>query len=152
MQAAVLGGPAEPFHLREVDLEAPHAGEALVRIAASGLCGYRAGDTAGALAGDDASAAGPAQVGEPVLIVTGLNARYGSQATLFDIDLQVGRNECVALVGESGSGKTTLARCVAGLHRDYTGDVALGSVVLPPSARGRSAEARRQIQYVFQNP
>jgi Zn-dependent alcohol dehydrogenase len=39
MQAAVLDGPQEPFQLREVELDAPHPGEALVRIAASGLCG-----------------------------------------------------------------------------------------------------------------
>jgi ABC-type glutathione transport system ATPase component len=91
-------------------------------------------------------------VGDQVLSVAGLNARYGSTPTLFDIDLEVGRNECVALVGESGSGKTTLARCVAGLHRDYTGEVRLAGGVLPPAARRRSADARRQIQYVFQNP
>ena len=40
---------------------------------------------------------------------------------LHDIDLEVRRNECVAVVGESGSGKTTLARCISGLHADYTG-------------------------------
>ncbi len=39
MQAAVLDGPAQPFHVREVELDPPLAGEALVRIAASGLCG-----------------------------------------------------------------------------------------------------------------
>ena len=31
----------------------------------------------------------------------------------------------LALVGESGSGKTTLARCIAGLHADYTGAISL---------------------------
>ena len=46
--------------------------------------------------------------------------------TLFEIELEVHRHECLALVGESGSGKTTLARCVAGLHKDYTGAVYLG--------------------------
>ncbi len=113
---------------------------------------YRAGETAGALAANGAAAAEPAQVGDPVLTVAGVNAHYGSSPTLFDIDLAVGRNECVALVGESGSGKTTLARCVAGLHKDYTGEISLAGTVLEPSARRRSADARRQIQYVFQNP
>jgi peptide/nickel transport system ATP-binding protein len=55
-------------------------------------------------------------------------------------------------VGESGSGKTTLARCVSGLHKDYTGEVRLGDDVLPAAARKRSREARKEIQYVFQNP
>jgi peptide/nickel transport system ATP-binding protein len=90
--------------------------------------------------------------GDVVLAVQTLDAHYGSRHTLFDIDLAVHRNECVALVGESGSGKTTLARCVAGLHKEYTGKVRLGDDVLPEAARSRSTQARREIQYVFQNP
>ena len=87
-----------------------------------------------------------------VLGVRGLDAHYGPHHALFDIGLEVHRNECLALVGESGSGKTTLARCVAGLHKDYTGEVLLGDGVLPEAARKRSREARKEIQYVFQNP
>ncbi len=65
----------------------------------------------------------------------------------------VGRHECVALVGESGSGKTTLARCVAGpAPATGRGEIRLGGRSLPQSARRRSTDARRQIQYVFQNP
>jgi peptide/nickel transport system ATP-binding protein len=93
-----------------------------------------------------------ARAGERVLTVRSLNARHGSRETLFDVNLDVARHECVALVGESGSGKTTFARCIAGLHRDWTGEVSLGDAVLPTSARRRSADARRRIQYVFQNP
>jgi peptide/nickel transport system ATP-binding protein len=93
------------------------------------------------------------EVGSDVVLdVHGLDAHYGSHHALFDIGLEVRRNECLALVGESGSGKTTLARCVAGLHKDYTGDVRLGGEVLPEAARKRSREARKEIQYVFQNP
>jgi len=113
---------------------------------------YRAADTAGALAPDGASAPPATKVGDPVLTIESLDARYGSKPTLFDIQLRVGREECVALVGESGSGKTTLARCVAGLHKEYTGDIRLGDTVLAHSARRRTTDARRQIQYVFQNP
>jgi peptide/nickel transport system ATP-binding protein len=89
---------------------------------------------------------------ELVLAIRGLDAHYGSRATLFGIELEVQRHECLALVGESGSGKTTLARCVAGLHKDYTGTVCLGDDELPPAARSRSDVARKRIQYVFQNP
>jgi peptide/nickel transport system ATP-binding protein len=93
-----------------------------------------------------------AQAGDVVLAVVGLNGNYGSTHVLHDIDLEVRRNECVAVVGESGSGKTTLARCISGLHSNYTGDVNLGGERLAESARRRSSEARKQIQYVFQNP
>jgi peptide/nickel transport system ATP-binding protein len=93
-----------------------------------------------------------AETGEAVLTVANVNAHYGTRHTLFDIDIVVHRNECVALVGESGSGKTTLARCIAGLHREYTGDIRLGDERLAESARRRTTLARKQIQYVFQNP
>jgi peptide/nickel transport system ATP-binding protein len=112
---------------------------------------YRAADSAEQLptTGEGTEAATP---GDVVIAVQNLNAHHGSRHTLFDIDVDVHRNECVALVGESGSGKTTLARCIAGLHKQYTGDVNLAGSRLPESARSRSSEARKQIQYVFQNP
>src|SRR5262249_45891988 len=59
---------------------------------------------------------------------------------------------CLALVGESGSGKTTLARCIAGLHRQQSGAIRFQGAPLAPAAHHRTAEARRRIQYIFQNP
>jgi peptide/nickel transport system ATP-binding protein len=87
-----------------------------------------------------------------VLAIKDLNAHYGDSQILFDINLDIHHNECVALVGESGSGKTTTARCVAGLHKNWTGEVGLRGTALEKSARERSSEERREIQYVFQNP
>jgi peptide/nickel transport system ATP-binding protein len=96
---------------------------------------------------------GPRTVGEElVLTVRDLDAHYGASHALFRIDLDVHREECLALVGESGSGKTTLARSVSGLHSDYTGQVRLRDDPLPEAARRRSREARKEIQYIFQNP
>jgi len=90
--------------------------------------------------------------GAPVLSIAGLDAHHGSRHTLFDVDLALHRNECLALVGESGSGKTTLARCIAGLHGERTGSLQLDGEELARTAGSRSREVRRQIQYVFQNP
>ncbi|HWD66244.1 MAG TPA: Zn-dependent alcohol dehydrogenase [Solirubrobacteraceae bacterium] len=39
MKAAVLSGPSQPVEVRDVDLAEPKAGEVLVKIGASGLCG-----------------------------------------------------------------------------------------------------------------
>ncbi len=102
-----------------------------------------------------AAAPAPSRQGVPghvVLAVRELDAHHGDRHTLFAVELEVRRNECLALVGESGSGKTTLARCVAGLHTQYTGEIALGGAILEPAARARSTAARKEIQYVFQNP
>jgi oligopeptide/dipeptide ABC transporter ATP-binding protein len=84
--------------------------------------------------------------------VRNLQAAHGERPVLFDIDLDVSPRQCVALVGESGSGKTTLARCIAGLHRNFSGELKLGGRELPAGARARDRETRRQIQYVFQSP
>lgn len=49
------------------------------------------------------------------LEIKGLNARYGAGHVLFDLDLEVGVGETVALVGRNGAGKTTTLRCVMGM-------------------------------------
>jgi peptide/nickel transport system ATP-binding protein len=89
---------------------------------------------------------------EVVLGIRNLNASYGDSQILFDVNIEIHHNECVALVGESGSGKTTTARCVAGLHSHWTGEVSLRGTALDPAARKRSGQERKEIQYVFQNP
>jgi peptide/nickel transport system ATP-binding protein len=84
--------------------------------------------------------------------VRALDAWHGDRQFLFGIDLTVLPRQCVALVGESGSGKTTLARCIAGLHRDFKGELALNGKPLAAGARARSRDERRQLQYIFQSP
>ena len=52
---------------------------------------------------------------EPLLEVSGLGAGYGRVQVLWDVDLQVGEREIVALVGPNGAGKTTLLRALSGM-------------------------------------
>jgi peptide/nickel transport system ATP-binding protein len=99
-----------------------------------------------------AAAKPKSELGELLLAVAGLQASHGDRQVLFDIDLEVSPRQCVALVGESGSGKTTLARCIAGLHRNFTGEIVLRGSRLERGARNRTRETRRDIQYVFQSP
>jgi peptide/nickel transport system ATP-binding protein len=91
--------------------------------------------------------------GEQSLVtVQGIRAFYGDRQVLHDVGVNVWPHECVALVGESGSGKTTLARCIAGLHDNYTGDVRMAGTPLPRGARARDRDSRRTLQYIFQSP
>ena len=87
-----------------------------------------------------------------ILEVRDLVAHYGATRVLHGVSLQLGSHECLALVGESGSGKTTLARSVVGLLARTGGEVIYADQSLPPLARSRPANVRREIQYVFQNP
>ncbi|GAA0676738.1 ATP-binding cassette domain-containing protein [Streptomyces cellulosae] len=92
----------------------------------------------------------------PVVRVRRLAARYrdGSRSASVVLRvpaLDVHAGECLAVVGRSGSGKTTLARCLAGLHRDFEGDVRLDDTVLPRSLRRRTRGQLAGVQYVFQD-
>lgn len=51
-------------------------------------------------------------------------AGYGRVQVLWDINLQVGDNEIVALVGPNGAGKTTLLRAITGMTTVMAGSVA----------------------------
>jgi peptide/nickel transport system ATP-binding protein len=88
----------------------------------------------------------------PVLSVRGITASYGSTPALSGISLEVPPRACVAVVGESGSGKTTLARCVAGLHSNWTGEISFQGTPLARGARQRDKDVLRRVQYIFQNP
>jgi peptide/nickel transport system ATP-binding protein len=89
---------------------------------------------------------------QALLRASDLHARYGSTEVLHGVDLTVGRDECVAVVGGSGSGKTTLARCVVGMHGNWTGEVAFDGDVLARLAQSRARPVLQAMQYIFQNP
>jgi peptide/nickel transport system ATP-binding protein len=98
------------------------------------------------------SARGDPTHGAPILVLSDVSAGYRRRTVVHDINIELARQECLALVGESGSGKTTLARSVAGLHSQRGGQITLNGAPLAMSARNRTREHRRMIQYVFQNP
>ncbi|MFD6274726.1 ABC transporter ATP-binding protein [Streptomyces sp. NPDC060209] len=99
--------------------------------------------------------ADPERTGAELLTISGLTARHrngGARVPVLSVDgLSLRSGECLAVVGRSGSGKTTLARCLAGLHRDHTGQVLLDGKALPRSLRDRSREQLAAVQYVFQD-
>ena len=98
------------------------------------------------------SRAATAASASPILTIEHLDARYASTSVLHDVSFEIPQGSCVAVVGESGSGKTTLARCVVGLHTDWSGSIRFRGTDLTPGVHHRSIEQLRQVQYVFQNP
>ena len=113
----------------------------------------RASEISGEQAGRPALA--PALMADapaPVLSVRDVSARYGQTPVLADVRLDVPGESCVAVVGESGSGKTTLARCIAGLHSNWTGEITFRGTPLARGARQREKELLKRVQYIFQNP
>jgi len=60
---------------------------------------------------------------EPVLKVQNLGMNFGGLRALDDLDLDVGRNEIVALIGPNGAGKTTFFNCITGIYPPTDGDI-----------------------------
>ena len=58
-----------------------------------------------------------------MLEVRGLNAGYGRAQVLFDVDLDVGQGEVVALLGRNGAGKSTTRKAIMGLVPRLSGEI-----------------------------
>ena len=83
------------------------------------------------------------------LSIRDLSVSYGETTVTHGVTFDVAEGESFALVGESGSGKSTVLRAVAGLARDWTGEiVAFGE----PRTRRIEASFARRCQMVFQDP
>jgi branched-chain amino acid transport system ATP-binding protein len=59
-----------------------------------------------------------------LLLVQGLDAGYGETQVLWDVSLNIGYGEMVALVGANGAGKSTLLSVLSGLVRARQGTIA----------------------------
>ena len=88
--------------------------------------------------------------------VSNLNAWYGSNHTLQDINLNIPANHATALIGPSGCGKSTFVRCLNRMHETVPSARVSGQVRLDGRdiyGRGINPNAvRRHIGMVFQRP
>ena len=87
--------------------------------------------------------------------VTNLNAWYGDNHTLQDINLHMPANNATALIGPSGCGKSTFVRCLNRMHETNpiaraTGSVMMGDLDIYKDAS--PVEVRRRVGMVFQRP
>ena len=58
-----------------------------------------------------------------MLEINNLNCSYGNVQVLWDVTLDVGEGEIVALLGANGAGKTTLLNTIAGIVKPTSGDI-----------------------------
>jgi ABC-type glutathione transport system ATPase component len=98
------------------------------------------------------------EIGDVLLEVEGAHVHFpkpgwrrGRIDAVLNASLTLAKGETLALVGGSGSGKSTLGRAIAGLGPMASGALRWQGDLLPPRQR-RSAEHRRLIQPVFQDP
>ena len=83
------------------------------------------------------------------IILQKVDFYYGETPILKKIELEIQRNESVALVGESGSGKSTLINLIAGLLPEDAGVIKVDGQPLKSISKSTYQE---RIGYVSQDP
>jgi polar amino acid transport system ATP-binding protein len=87
--------------------------------------------------------------GEPIVVLSHVEKRFGALTVLKDISLSVRRGETICIVGPSGSGKSTLLRCINALVPIDKGSILVdGQEVNDP--RLDKLALRRKVGIVFQ--
>jgi dipeptide transport system ATP-binding protein len=68
------------------------------------------------------------------------------------VSFKVEKGKTLAIVGESGCGKSTLARIITMIDAPTAGDLFIEGEKVDIAKNGVTAEMRRKVQIVFQNP
>jgi len=88
--------------------------------------------------------------------IKGLNAWFGNNQVLKDINMKIRENAVTAIIGPSGCGKTTLIRCLNRMHELVAGGRVSGKVLLDgEDVYGSNVDpvtVRRRTGMVFQKP
>jgi phospholipid/cholesterol/gamma-HCH transport system ATP-binding protein len=89
-------------------------------------------------------------VEEPIISIRDLTVRYGNQAVLDRVNLDIARGEVMVLLGGSGSGKTTMIRHIIGLERPLAGTILVQGVDIDRCTARQLKAVRRTMGVVFQ--
>ncbi|SFT46007.1 peptide/nickel transport system ATP-binding protein [Kosakonia arachidis] len=80
-----------------------------------------------------------------------LQVTFGEKTVVKGASLRVEEGETFSLIGASGCGKSTLLRVLAGLQREWQGQLSLFGQPVKAGTRYQGA-LRRNVQMVFQDP
>ncbi len=89
-------------------------------------------------------------LGEPLVVLAGVNKHFGSLHVLRDINLSVRKGEVVVVLGPSGSGKSTLCRVINRLETIESGTITVDGRQLPEEGKAL-AGLRADVGMVFQS-
>ena len=89
-------------------------------------------------------------MGEPLVVLEGVNKHFGDVHVLHDITVTVHRGEVVVLIGPSGSGKSTLCRAINRLEPIESGSITIDGRPLPEEGPAL-AQLRADVGMVFQS-
>ena len=86
--------------------------------------------------------------GTKAIKISRLSLSLGGSRILRDVSFDVERGECLCVIGRNGAGKSTLFKCVAGVHKNYAGELYIDG---HPAPELNARERARHIAYVPQS-
>ena len=93
---------------------------------------------------------------KPRIVAREVNVHYGDKHAIQNVNLDIGRNEVIALIGPSGCGKSTFLRCLNRMNDTIPGCLVTGSIRLDAQDiydNGMDVvPLRAQVGMVFQKP
>tara|TARA_B100000676_G_scaffold288415_1_gene319923 strand:- start:1300 stop:2145 length:846 start_codon:yes stop_codon:yes gene_type:complete len=102
-------------------------------------------------------------VGEPMLVkgearmqTREVAVHYSGKQAIFDVNLDIGRNQVIAMIGPSGCGKSTFLRCLNRMNDTIEGCVVSGDITLDDQniydPKMDVVPLRARVGMVFQKP
>jgi len=92
----------------------------------------------------------------PRIRCSDVNVYYGEKQAVRNVNVDVGKNEVLAMIGPSGCGKTTFLRCLNRMNDTIAGCRVTGEIVMDErDINGRDVDVvplRAQVSMVFQKP
>ena len=83
----------------------------------------------------------------PLVMVNGINKRFGGVRALRDVNLEVRAGEVHALLGENGAGKSTLIKILSGVHAFDSGAIEIAGQPVAFDSPAKSREAGIAVVY-----
>lgn len=90
-------------------------------------------------------------LGEPVIEMEDVVARYDEQVVLNGVSMTVRRGEVMCIVGGSGSGKSTMLRCLLGSLKPVSGSVRVLGVDMTRASQRERDEVYQRLGMVYQS-
>jgi phosphate transport system ATP-binding protein len=105
---------------------------------------------------DNRETVGEIAVEDPRVTCREVNVYYGDKHAIRKVDLDIGRNEVIALIGPSGCGKSTFIRCLNRMNDTVEGCRVTGKILLDDQdiydRKMDVVPLRAQVGMVFQKP
>jgi len=105
---------------------------------------------------DNRKTVGNTRVDNPRMSCRNVNVFYGDKQAINQIDLDIGRNEVIALIGPSGCGKSTFLRCLNRMNDTIDSCRVTGEILLDNQdiydKKLDVVPLRAQVGMVFQKP